>query len=130
MLDGDVSENRIEFLGTYPNNRTTRYFLADQGAEMSHSADQKVILRYVFSDYLLDPNKFRFRKVIRVFAIALTFIWKISKVVSRVRENKMFRHIPPNNLAQILKYKDDKYIVTTVHQVKLLSCLTKCLWPR
>ena len=72
---------------------------ADKSATVSYNADQKIILRYVFSEYLLDPNKFRFRKVIRVFAIVLTFIWKISKNVSKVRQNRVFRHVPPNNLA-------------------------------
>ena len=86
---------------------------ADKSATVSYNADQKIILRYVFSEYLLDPNKFRFRKVIRVFAIVLTFMWKISKNVSKVRQNRVFRHVPPNNLAQILKCQDDKYIVTT-----------------
>ena len=51
----------------------TKCFHADKGATVSYNADQKIILRYVFSEYLLDPNKFRFRKVIRVFAIALSF---------------------------------------------------------
>ena len=67
----------------------------------------------MFSNFLIDPNKFRFRKVIRVFALVLKFVWKISKVIPKVRENIIFKHVPPGGLADILKFSSDRYIVTT-----------------
>ena len=39
--------------------------------------------RYKFSRYLTDPNKFRFRTVIRILAVVFLFIQKISKNMSR-----------------------------------------------
>ena len=39
--------------------------------------------RYKFSRYLIDPNKFRFRTVIRILAVVFLFIQKISKNMSR-----------------------------------------------
>ena len=103
----------------------TNYFHTIQGAEISNSSDHKISLHYAFSDYLLDPNKYRFRKVIRVFALVLTFIWKIAKILPKVRENRVFKHIPPNGFAQVLKCTHDKYIVTTGlnHDKNTASCL-------
>ena len=55
---------------------------------------EKVGDRYKFSKYLLDPNKFRFRKVIRIIGIVLLFILKSSvKLRSRRTLNCL---IPPN----------------------------------
>ena len=75
----------------------------------------------MFSNFLIDPNKFRFRKVIRVFALVLKFVWKISKVIPKVRENIIFKHVPPGGLADIHKFSFDRYIVTTglVHDASL-----------
>ena len=54
---------------------------------------EKVGDRYKFSQYLLDPNKFRFRKVIRIFAIVLLFILKSSvKLRTRLTLNCL---VPP-----------------------------------
>ena len=53
----------------------------------------------MFSNFLIYPNKFRFRKVIRGFALVLKFVWKISKVIPKVRENIIFKHVPPGGLA-------------------------------
>ena len=70
---------------------------------------------------MIDPNKFRFRKVIRVFALVLKFVWKISKVIPKGQENIIFKHVPPGGLADILKFSSDRYIVTTglVHDASL-----------
>ena len=84
----------------------------------------------MFSNFLIDPNKFRFRKVTRVFALVLKFVWKISKVIPKVRENIIFKHVPPGGLADILKFSSDRYIVTTglVHDASLeLNYLNICL---
>ena len=34
----------------------------------------EVGLRYKFSDYLIDPNRHRFRDIIRIMAIVLRFV--------------------------------------------------------
>ena len=59
----------------------------DQGAHYNDSNSAFVMKRvsnkvkegYEFSKYLIDPNKFRFRKLVRVLALILMFIKKISK---------------------------------------------------
>ena len=63
----------------------------------------------MFSNFLIDPNKFRFRKVIRVFALVFKFVWK---VIPKVRET-ICKHVPPGGLADVLKFSSDRYIVTT-----------------
>ena len=88
-------------------------FHTNQNAEVDSSIDEQIELRYMFSNYLIDPNKFRFRKVIRVFALVLKFVWEISKVIPKVRNNIIFKHVPPGGLADVLKFSSDRYIVTT-----------------
>ena len=46
---------------------------------VSKMVPDRVKLRYDFSNYLIDPNKFRLRKVIRVMSIVLLFIATIKK---------------------------------------------------
>ena len=41
--------------------------------------DEQVKLRYQLSNYIIDPNRFRFRKVVRILALVLTFVKKIAK---------------------------------------------------
>ena len=41
--------------------------------------------RYKFSNYLIDPNRFRFRKVVRILTVALLFILKASRKIRAFR---------------------------------------------
>ena len=88
-------------------------FHVRRSAVMERETDEQIKLRYDFSDYVIDPNRFRFRKVVRILALALSFVWKISKNVLRVRENIIFKHTPPGGIPEILKPTDDRYLVTT-----------------
>ena len=69
----------------------------------------KVGERYKFSHYLIDPNKFRFRKVVRILALVLCFIKKL-----KLRKNKGLPglSIPMGNLPDQFKTVHDKYLVT------------------
>ena len=68
-------------------------------------------MRYKFSKYLLDPNKYRFRKILRIMALVLTFVRKISKNVPKVLENKNFKHRSPFDLQNVFKDENDKFLV-------------------
>ena len=82
-------------------------------AEFDAWGDKQIKLRYQFSRYLIDPNRFRFRKVVRVLALALTFVYKISRKVPKVRKNRIFHHQAPSGLPDILTCSDDRYLTTT-----------------
>ena len=88
-------------------------FHSRRKAEFDAFGDQQIRLRYQFSKYVIDPNRFRFRKVVRILALVLTFIHKISKNVPKIRENKIFCHESPTELPDILACSDDKYLLTT-----------------
>ena len=90
-------------------------FHVGRRAVVERETDELIKLRYEFSAYLLDPNRQRFRKSVRILALAFTFIWKISKnpKVSKVRENLVFKHTPPGGIPDLFKCTDDRYIVTT-----------------
>ena len=45
---------------------------------ISKYVPQEVGDRYEYSDYLIDPNKFRFRTVIRILALVFSFLEKIN----------------------------------------------------
>ena len=91
----------------------TQTYHSCMAAVVDNYTDRQIKLRSFHSQYLIDPNRFRFRKVVRIFALVLSFIWKISKKVIKVRENKIFHHVPPGGLPDVLKCNDDRYIVTT-----------------
>ena len=69
--------------------------------------------RYKFSNYVLDPNKFRFRKVVRVLGLVLLFIKKLRK-----KTNKPEFSITTCNAEDlpggiVVPSQEDKFIVTT-----------------
>ena len=72
--------------------------------------------RYKFSNYVLDPNKFRFRKSIRVFGLVLLFIKKLRKKTGKPEFMVTVSHaeyLPEG----IIVRTEDKYLVTTGRDV-------------
>ena len=80
---------------------------------VDHQEDEEIQQRYKFSEFLIDPNRFRFRKIVRIFALVLTFIWNISAKFPKIRQNTVFTHTPPGGLPDVLKCVDDRYLLTT-----------------
>ena len=64
--------------------------------------------RYRFSKYIIDPNKFRFRKVVRIFALVLLFIKKLKSKIHKIDQNNIFE----DNLPKQFSYNNDQYLVT------------------
>ena len=82
-------------------------------------AGPKVKERYEFSQYILDPNKFRFRKSVRITSLVMTFIWNISINVERVRKSKLFTHSYPGTIPKGLESTGNKYIVSSCGVTKI-----------
>ena len=81
-------------------------------ASLDFSEQKFTKLRYKYSKYILDPNRFRFRKIIRIMALVLNFIKKISKPVPNVLQNKIFTHAGPSDFPDILKNDNDRFLVS------------------
>ena len=62
--------------------------------------------RYNFSNYVLDPNKFRLRKVIRILAIVIAFICKLKKKLGKKLQISNSCPIPSSFM-----FTHDKYLV-------------------
>ena len=63
--------------------------------------------RYKFSNYVIDPNRFRFRKVIRILALVYTFLRNLLKKIGKcdiVNES--------NDLPNQIKCSNDRYLIT------------------
>ena len=77
---------------------------------LSDSTAEKVKKRYEFSKYILDPNKFRFRKVIRIVAILFLFL---SKMLKRLKEpRQLSQNHPGTALPNQFQFSNDQYLVT------------------
>ena len=74
---------------------------------LSDESVKNVKKRYEFSNYILDPNKFRFKKVIRVLALVFLFI---SKTMERI--NKKLQNIDDINLPKHFGFCKDYFLVT------------------
>ena len=66
--------------------------------------------RYRFSQYLVDPNRFRFRKVVRIMAFVFLFIRNLKKSLGlpcspRTNDSK---------LPQILDYQGDRFVCAVI----------------
>ena len=76
--------------------------------------------RYAFSEYLIDPNRFRFRKVVRVKGLVFLFLTNLYK--------KWKKPVPKiltsdsSNTPDILSYQWDRYLVTTGEKSGPITC--------
>lgn len=61
----------------------------------------------VFSNYVIDPNKFRFRKVVRILSLVILFAQKLLRQFRR-RPSLL----PYDSLPEQLKFNNDVYVVT------------------
>ena len=109
----DIKLNQQEMAEVMKETLVLKTFHSQKKIEVDAVSDEEIKTRYEFSDYLIDPNRFRFRKVSRVFSIVLDFIYKISKNVPKVRENKVFHPTFPFELPDILTCSNDKYLLIT-----------------
>ncbi len=71
----------------------------------------KVEDRYKFSKYILDPNRYRFRKVVRVLGLMLLFLKKFYKKINRSLP-KYFPKGTHTRLPGIVPYFWDQHLVT------------------
>ena len=63
--------------------------------------------RYQFSGFVIDPNKFRFKKIVRIVALVILFIENL-----KMRINKSNTYIFENELPSQFKLVNDMYLVT------------------
>ena len=103
----------------------------DLGVDKSHSGHvhfpvqqdpDEVGLRYKYSNYVIDPNKFRFRKVLRIQSLVLLFGSNLCKKVNRVPKFMMM-DIQSFQLPDIFSTTNlDGFLVTTGRPGKTGQC--------
>jgi hypothetical protein len=69
--------------------------------------------RYKFSQYVLDPNKFRFRKSVRVLGIAFLFLTKLRNKVKKSLSTTIECNTNDLQCNKVIPFDKDKYLVTT-----------------
>ena len=109
----DIRLNQQEIAEANKEKIVLRTFFCHRTAAFATSSNEQTKLRYEHSKYLIDPNKFRFRKVVRVLSLVLMFIKKISGNVTHILQNKIFTHKGPNDFPDVLKSVSDKFLVTS-----------------
>ena len=79
------------------------------------SVTEELGKRYKFSNYLIDPNKFRLRKVLRTLALVMLFIRNVKKRLKITLSNNDYSHqIAVTESEDIpVKFVNDENIVTT-----------------
>ena len=92
---------------------TLKTFHSQRNTSFVGKFDEEVKSRYKYSKYLVDPNRFRFRKVLRIMGLVLKFIRNAAAKVPRVIQNSCFQHKCPNDLPSNFLSHIDRFIVTT-----------------
>ena len=75
---------------------------------------EKIRARYDYSKYLIDPNRRRFRTVVRVLSLVLLFVRKCAKNIRRIQESRIFAPDYPGKIPVTIRCNDDRFIVTNV----------------
>ena len=68
----------------------------------------QIRLRYQFSDYLIDPNRYRFRKVVRIKGLVFLFVRKLKDAIGKPQSVIESR----NELPRHLNFNNDSFLVT------------------
>ena len=68
----------------------------------------KITKRYEFSDYVIDPNKFRFKKVIKILALVKLFVNKLKAKISKTHVVT----VSQDSCLDQLSLNHDTYLVT------------------
>ena len=92
--------------------------------------------RYIFSKYLIDPNKFRFRIVLRILALVFLFIQKIQKKCNK--RGTLFKFLKTCDFSmQQNTHEKGEYLVSPINcllvqlaQVKWQLCIIGGLTER
>ena len=67
--------------------------------------------RYKFSNYIIDPNRFRFKKVVRILALVLLFVLKL--MARKGKKMKLVENnVVTNSVPNPFKMSGDRFLVT------------------
>ena len=86
---------------------------------LSEGALNNIGERYKFSRYVVDPNKFRFKKVVRIVGLVLLFIKNLHLSVGKISS---FSIVPENKLPTQFKFSNDQYLLTQGKNDFPLNC--------
>ena len=100
LLKADVTDNE------WIHEQLSRSY-ATCYAVLSKTMQDKITERYAFSSYIMDPLRFRFRKVVRIVALVFLFITNL-----KLRVGKDIGKVE-NDLPEQFKFINDKFIVTS-----------------
>ena len=90
------------------NNRQLSVEYSESYAVLSKGVLNNIGERYKFSHYIIDPNKFRFRKVVRILSLVFLFIRNIKSQMNK-SSNLI---VCETKLPDQFKFSNDKYLVT------------------
>lgn len=68
----------------------------------------KIIERYALSSYLIDPMRFRFKKVVRIQSLVIMFVDKLKRRINKSNGDNLLE----GDLSNQFKFVNDKYLVT------------------
>ena len=81
----------------------------------------EVGLRYQYCNYLVDPNRFRFRMSVRVLGLVFLFLCKVFKRKKRTPKF-LFGKNQDFNVPAIFTHQENKFLVTSGQDSKGLKC--------
>ena len=79
---------------------------------LSDKSAEEIKKRYVFSNYVLDPNKFRFRKVVRILGLVFLFISKFKCIRGKKIGQHLMSDLSSTKLPDQFQFVQDKFLVT------------------
>ena len=123
LSSDEQSDFRKEFLS---NDVTDPEWVQKQLSEnyycgLPEGTLEKVGKMYKFSGYIIDPNKFHFKKVVRILSLVLLFIRNIKHHIAQKKGVQIPNPQVCNKLPSLFSICDDKILVTEGND-PLLKC--------
>ena len=82
--------------------------LKNETYTVKSNVPSEVVERYRFSKYVIDPNRFRLRKVVRMLALVMLFVRKLKQRIGK-RENSFDT---AGKMPSMFEFKHDQHLVT------------------
>ena len=114
-MSQDINQDfSVELLG---NDITDPEWIQNQLSGSYYSgiedtASVKIAKMYTFSKYVMDPNRFRFRKVLRIVALVLKFIRNVKQRIAAKKGSNVPVIDEEMHLPALLNFCNDKYLIT------------------
>ena len=125
LLKYEPNNNPLDFNWSTESNQNLK-LMYPANTKVKRSIPSEVLKRYEFSDYIIDPNKHRFKTVVRIVAIVQRFIYRLIAKIRNKISNTPIKDLTNNEpLTSTVTFTDDDILNSEKYFYRKATCEVK-----